>query len=163
MFIHPVLQLINSQKEPRINEETKKVVYLSDQTKIGDLYLYQNYTEIRFYGSELAPYKLPKYVPMIILSLEYIRKIIIMDELHFVSAKKKSQFKLKVHIRSFICNSRSAGIKVDQLLKDMNFKLSFTWSYDPFGIILALRVQLKSTPYKHTPRPELEKYMNPEE
>lgn len=47
-----------------------------------------------------------------------------------------------------------------QLLKEMNFKLSFTWSYDPFGIISALRIQLKYTPYNHTPRPELEKYMN---
>jgi len=45
----------------------------------------------------------------------------------------------------------------------MNTKLSFTWSYDPFGIISTLRIQLKSTPYNHTPRPELEKYTNQEE
>lgn len=42
----------------------------------------------------------------------------------------------------------------------MNFPLSFTWSYDPFGIISKLRVKQKETPYVSTPRPEIEKYMN---
>jgi len=90
LFIHPVLQLINSQTEPRINEEIKKTMHLSYHTKTCDWYLYHNYTEIKVYGSELAPYKLPKYVIMRIFSLEYIRQKIDMDELHFVSAKKKS-------------------------------------------------------------------------
>jgi len=42
----------------------------------------------------------------------------------------------------------------------MKFKLSFTWSYDPLRIISMLRVEKKSTPYTHTPKPEIEKYMN---
>jgi len=41
----------------------------------------------------------------------------------------------------------------------MNFPLSFTWSYDPFGVISKLRVEQKATPYVHTQRPEIEKYM----
>ena len=85
-----------------------------------------------------------------------------MDEVHFVSGKKKSQFKLKAKVGSFICNTRSVGTEVDILLKNMNLQPSFTWSYDRFGIISALRVQLKATPYNHTPRPELEKFINQE-
>jgi len=56
------------------------------------------------------------------------RKMINMDEMHFVSAKKKSQINIKAQIDSLICSTRSAGTKVDQLLKEMNLKLSFTKS-----------------------------------
>lgn len=88
-FIHPVAQLLNSQIEPKIGDEIKRILHLSEQTK-GDCHLYQNYTKIRIYGCELAPYKLPKYVPMRIFSLEYIRQMIHMKELCFVSSKRKS-------------------------------------------------------------------------
>lgn len=44
----------------------------------------------------------------------------------------------------------------------MKFKLNFTWSYDPLGIISKLRVEYNTTPYAHTPRPEIEKYANHE-
>ena len=42
----------------------------------------------------------------------------------------------------------------------MQFNLSFTWSYDPLGIISRLRVETKSTPYFYTHRREIEKYKN---
>jgi hypothetical protein len=53
--------------------------------------LYQNHSEIRVYGCELANYKLPRYVPVRIFSLEYIRQIMNSDDIHFVSIKKKQQ------------------------------------------------------------------------
>ena len=86
-----------------------------------------------------------------------------LDELHFVSNKKKSQFKLKAQIGSFFCNTRVATKEAYLLLKQMQFELSFTWSYDPMGIISKLRVEQKTTPYAHTPRSEIEYYMNQEE
>ena len=58
-FIHPIAQILNRQSNPRISPETKRILHLSDQAKIGDWYLCQNYTEIRVYGCELAPYKFP--------------------------------------------------------------------------------------------------------
>jgi len=45
-------------------------------------------------------------------------------------------------------------------LKEMQFNLSFTWSYDPLGVIPKLRVEKKSTTYFHTCRPEIERYKN---
>lgn len=155
-FIHLLTQLFNSQREPRIRDEIKRILRLNEQTKIDDWYLYQNYTQIRVYGFELAPYKFPKYVPMIIFSLEYIRQMINMDDLHFVSRKRKSQFKIKSNIGSFICKPRSTGVEADTLLKKMNFQPSFTWFYDPFSIIYALRAELKMSLYNHTPRSEIE-------
>jgi len=42
----------------------------------------------------------------------------------------------------------------------MNFTHSFTWSYDPLRITSKKRVENKSTPYIHTHRLEIEKFMN---
>jgi hypothetical protein len=82
------------------------------------------------------------------------------DEIHFVAAKNKSQFIIKTHIGPFIFNSRAAGEEADILLRQMKFPLSFTWSYDPFGIISQLRTKHNTTPYVHTQTPEIERYMN---
>ena len=60
-FYHPVVSMLSGRPEPRIDEEFQIILHLSDLTKMGDWYLYQNHTEIRIYGCELAPYKLSKY------------------------------------------------------------------------------------------------------
>jgi len=55
---------------------------------------------------------------------------------------------------------QKTGKEADLLLKQLNFKLSFTWSYDPFGMISKPIVEQKVTPCMHTPCPEIEKYVN---
>lgn len=85
MFVHPVISLLSSRIGPRINEDIRKVLQLSNQVQTRDWYLYQNYTKLRIFECELAPYKLPKFLPMRIFSLEYIRKMLNMDEIHFVA------------------------------------------------------------------------------
>jgi hypothetical protein len=81
--------------EPRINDEVRRILHLSDNAKTGDWYLYQNHTEIRVYECELVPYKLPQYLSVRIFSLEYIRQIMNLDDIHFVSLKKKQQLRIK--------------------------------------------------------------------
>lgn len=90
MFVHPKMSFLSGTVKPRINEEIRRIMQLTDQARIGDWYLYQNYTEVRVYGCELSPYKFPKFLPMRILALEYIRQMINVDEVNFVAAKKKS-------------------------------------------------------------------------
>ena len=121
--------------------------------------LYQNYIEIRVYGSELAPYKFPKFLSMRIFALGYIRQMMNGDELHFISTKK-AQYKIKTQVGPFIYNNRVEGEEVDKILKGMGFSHSFTWSYDPVGIISKKRVENISTPYVHTHRPAIEQYAN---
>jgi len=116
-FIHSIAQLLSNQSEPRINSEIKRIMHLSDQFRIIDSYLYQNYTKIQVYGYELDPYKLPKYVPIRIFSMEYIRHMMNMDELHFISGKRRSQFKFKALVGSFICNTKSASLEANAILK----------------------------------------------
>jgi hypothetical protein len=106
-FYHPVVSMLSGRKEPRINEEIQRLLHLSDLAKTGDWYLYQDHTEIRIYGCELPPYKLPKFLPVRIFSLEYIRQMINSDNIHFMSFKKKQQLRIKGQIGSFICNSRA--------------------------------------------------------
>jgi hypothetical protein len=159
-FYHPVVSMLSGRPEPRINEEIQRILHLSDLTKTGDWYLYQNHTEIRVYGCELAPYKFPRYLPMRIFSLEYIRQMINSDDIHFVSLKKKHQLRIKGQIGSFICNSRGIGEEADRLLKEMKFFVSFAWHYDPCGIIFEMRVKNKNIPYVHTSRPEIERFVN---
>jgi hypothetical protein len=82
------------------------------------------------------------------------------DDIHFVSLKKKQQMRIKGQIGPFICNSRAVGEEADKLLKDMKFNTSFTWHYDPCGIIAEMRSKNKISPYAHTLKPEIEKYVN---
>ena len=162
-FLHMSLCLLSTDVIPRISTEIRRILHLIEQAKIGDWYLYQNYTEIRIYGCELPPYMLPVFVPTRIFALEYIRQIMNMHDLYFVSRKQKTQFTLKAQIGPFIVKTRVAAKEADILLKQMKFKSSFTWSYDPLGIISKLRVEHKTTPYVHTARPEIKQYANQKE
>ena len=73
-----------------ISLEIKKVLQLLEKSITGDWYLYQNHTKIRLYGSNLLPCKQPKYVPMRVFALEYIRQILNSDSVNFFVAKKKT-------------------------------------------------------------------------
>jgi hypothetical protein len=95
LFYHPVVSMLGGRPEPRINDEFQRNLHLSNNTKTEDWYLYQNHTDIKVYGCELAPYKLPKYFSVRIFALEYIRKIMNSDDIHFVSLKKKQQLRIK--------------------------------------------------------------------
>jgi hypothetical protein len=116
--------------------------------------------EIRVYGCELAPYKLPRYVLVRIFSLEYIRKMINSDDIHFVYLNKKQQLRIKGQIGYSICKIRVVGEEADKLLKEMKFNTSFLWPYDPCGITAEMRSKNKSSPYAHALKPEIEKFLN---
>jgi len=89
-FVHPVTTMLIGNPLPRISADIERVLQLSKQYKVGDWYLYQNHTEIRIYGCEIPPYKLPRYLPIRLFALEYYRKMINFDEIHFVKTKKKA-------------------------------------------------------------------------
>ena len=52
-------------------------------------------------------------------SLEYIRQMNNMDEVHFFAAKKKSQFKIKTQVGPLIWNSKAAGQEVNKILREI--------------------------------------------
>ena len=90
LLIYPALSLLQSSPLPRLTDEMQKILQLSKNYSIGDWYFYQDHTVIRGYGCELAPYKLPKYVPMRLFALEYFRQFGNADMIHFHRKNKKA-------------------------------------------------------------------------
>jgi hypothetical protein len=78
------------------------------ETKLGDGYLFEKYTKIRIYGVEIKPFISPKFFTLSIFSLEFIRKSLNLDDIHFVSKKNRTNFKLKREVGPFIVNNRKA-------------------------------------------------------
>jgi hypothetical protein len=86
--------MLSGRPEPRINEEigfyisrTLQILVIGTCTKI--------ILRSESMGVELAPYKLPKYLPVRIFAMEYIRQMINSDDIHFLSLKKKKQLRIK--------------------------------------------------------------------
>jgi len=114
---------------PRISGDIKNTLQLSKQCKLGDWYLYQNFTEFKIYGCEFSPFKLPKYVPMQLFALEYYRKMCNANLIHFTKANKKAQLRIKHQIGPFVCNSREAREAAEIILEDyLRLQNSFGWT-----------------------------------
>jgi len=60
----------------------------------------------------------------------------------------------------FICNHIDAETEAAKQLLEYRFAESFSWNYDPQGILSKMRVEYKLTPYIHEKNPEIEKYVN---
>lgn len=162
-FVHLVVNMLSSSSQPKISDEIKRVLQLSKNCRIGYWYLYQDHTQIRIYGCHLTPYKLPKYLPMRIFALEQIRRIINLDDVNFLSARKQIQFKIKNQLGLFICNSMEAGEEAERCLQEMKFSSSFKWQYDPLRVINKLRLKFKLSPFMRESRVDIEKYANQSE
>jgi hypothetical protein len=108
----------------------------------------------------MPPYKFPKYLYVRIFSLHYIIQMVNSYDIHFVPVEKKQKLIIMTQFGSFICNNIATGEELDNLLKQMSFTQSFTWNYDPFGVISNLKVKQKNTHCARIHKPEVEKYMN---
>ena len=95
---------------------------------------------------------------MKLFALEYSRQIINSNEVNFLVAKKKTEFKMKNQLGPFICNNREAGSEVNKILQEMKFKKNFMWQYDPHGVIIKLRLKVKLGPFIYHPRPNIERF-----
>ena len=162
LFIHPAMTLLFGVPPPRLTDEMQRILHLSKTYNIGDWYFYQHHTVIRIYGCELAPYRLPRYVPMRLFSLEYFRQFGNADMIHFHSKNKKAQLKVKNQLGPFIYNKREeAWQEADKILKCLGLQTSFLWSpYDPNHFISLRRFKYKMASYDHVRLPHIEKYAN---
>lgn len=166
LFIYPATSLLSTDPPPRLTAEMQRILHLSKGYSISDWYYYQYHTVIRIYGCELAPHRLPKYVPMRLFALEYYRKFNSADLTHFYGARKKAELKIRYQLGPFIFNKREEAWKdADTILGEkLKLKLSFLWSpYDPEHFIRFRRVKNKLTGYVHHEIPEIEKYANQQE
>ena len=58
---------------PRVLEEMKSMMQSSPEDRIGDWFLYKDFTVLRIYGFTGEPYRLPSFLTPRILALEYMR------------------------------------------------------------------------------------------
>jgi len=137
-----VYALFQEQGPPRIYPEIKKLLHEYFETKLGYLFMFKDYTEIRLYGSEFKPFKLPIFPTIRIFSLEFIRKSLNVDEVHFIPRKKKTNFKPKKEVGNFILYNRSSSQVVEIVLQGMGFEQGEIWQYDPLGVMNNRRVEL---------------------
>jgi len=100
---------------------------------------------------------------MRLYALEYFRKMINANEINFVNAKKKANFKIKYQLGPFICNSTEAGTEAELILQKMKFQRSFVWGNDPLEFITKKRQKVKLGPFIHHPIPHIEAYSNQSE
>ena len=105
LFVYPISSLLR-RTPARLSYDMQKILQLSKNYKIGDWYFYESHTVIRMYGSELCPYRLPRYVPLRLFALEYYRQLISLDLTHFHSTKKKAQLKFKDQLGPFLMNKK---------------------------------------------------------
>lgn len=73
------------------------------------------------YGLEEELYLLPTFLTRRIYYLDYIRKRLVSNHLHFVIHNKATTFKLHQKIGPFAVKSRTTKKIVEDLLKDLNF------------------------------------------
>jgi len=165
LFVHPASTLLIGAPPPRITGDMNKILQLSKQYRIGDWYLYQNHTEIKMYGCEIFPFKLPRYVTMRLFALEYFRQIIYEDLTHFCNVKKKAQLRIKNQLGPYVIISRDAWEDAEKILEyHFRLKKSFEWvSYDPCSFISDRRVRNRLSVYVHHRIPKIEQYANQEE
>jgi len=156
------MSLLLSSPPPRLTDEMQRILQLSKSYSIGDWYFYQHHTVIRIYGCELAPYRLPRYVPMRLFALEYFKQFGNVDMIHFHSKNKKAQLKIKNQLGPFIFNKREeAWEEANKILKSFKLQTSFLWSpYDPNHFISLRRVKYRLASYDHLRIPHIEKYAN---
>jgi len=102
---------------------------------------------------------------MRLFALEYYRKMINSDLVHFTKAKKKAQLRIKDHLGPFVCNTREAWKATKQILENaLKLKKSFSWTpYDPHSFICDRRMKNILSPYLHHRIPEIEKFANMDE
>jgi hypothetical protein len=68
---------------PRMPVSYQQKLQLHPSLRVGDCFIFKEFTIVIFFGFELEPYQLPIYIPTIFFALEYCRQRLMIDQLHF--------------------------------------------------------------------------------
>ena len=114
-------KLLFDEMLPRVLEEMKFMLQSSWEDRVGDWFLYKDFTVLRVYGFTGEPYKLHVFLTPRIFALEFMRQRLCAEEEHFGAFKKSSNIKFPLKVGPFIFKNKSALIIVEKLLEIMNF------------------------------------------
>ena len=98
-----IYKMLFDEVLPRVLEEMKSMMQSSPEDRVGDWFLYKDFTVLRIYGFTGEPYRLPAFITSRIFALEYMRQRVHAEEEHFGASKKSSniKFPLKVALLFF--------------------------------------------------------------
>ena len=68
-----IYKLLFDELLPRVLKEMKSMMQSSPEDRIGDWFLYKDFTVLRVYGFTGEPYRLPAFLTPRIFILEYMR------------------------------------------------------------------------------------------
>lgn len=160
LFLSVVYKILNGTLPTAFFHKAQEFLHLSQDMRCGDWYVFEDHAEIRLYGASVKPYILPKFVPMRLFALEFIRQGLNVDQVHFVPMKKGYLFKLPREVGPLIMNTRQAAQEVERLLNDMCLLQVVEWAYDPHQVISKRRMENGYSTFVHESRLETEKMEN---
>ena len=136
-------------KFPRVLPKMEEMLQFAPNKKVGDWFFLKRHTIIRFYGFSHEQYILPTFLTPKILSLEFIRKKLIVENQHFIKFKKAFKIKFPLKVGPFIIKNKFALCMIEGLLQDMNFMKATKVNYDPNHIISQRRQLNKNKSFEH--------------
>ena len=81
------------------------------------------------------PYKLPKFLTRRLFVLEFLRKMLFVENENFIKHKKVSSIQFKFTLEPFVVESVYAVSIIDQIMESMNFQIDKSLRYDPKKVI----------------------------
>ena len=114
-------KLLYDEVLPRVLEEMKVMMQSSPEDRVGDWFLYKDFTVLRVYGFTREPYRLPIFLTPRTFALKFMRQILYAEEDHFGAFKKSSNIKFPLKVGPFIFKNKSALMIVEKLLEIMDF------------------------------------------
>lgn len=153
-------KILNGILSPTFLPNAQEFLQLSKDVRCGYWFIFEEHAESRLYGASSSPYRLPKFVPMRLFALEFIRQSLKVDQVHFVPMKKCYFFKLRKAMGPFIVNTRQVAQEVERLLNDMCLLQVVEWAYDAHQIISKRRLENGYSTFVHESRLETEKLAN---
>ena len=144
-----IYRILFDELLPKVLEEMKSMMQSSPDDRIGDWFMYKDFTVLRVYGFTREPYRLPSFLTPRIFALEYMRQRLHVEEEHFGAFKKSSNIKFPLKVGSFIFKNKGALVFVEKLLESMDFQREQRINYDPYHIISLRKQENKNKPFDH--------------
>ena len=104
---------------------------------------------IRVYAFSLQPYGLPNFLTLRVFALELVRKILTVEDEHFLSYKKPSRIIFPWTVGPLTIKSKSSLPTIEIMLREMGFSMEYSVNYDLHHIISDRRQENKNKTFEH--------------
>lgn len=140
-FLSIVYAILNGGDALRLFPEAQSFLKLRKDVRYGDWFSHKEHIEIILFRADIKPFRFLIFFHMRFFSLEFIRKGLNVDQVHFVPVKKGHMFKITRTVGPIIVNTRQALEVAYKILTDLHLSLEGKWAYDSYHVISNNRVE----------------------